>query len=67
MRRIRREGFMHVWLAPFFGYYPWRCSNCQEVQLLKARGKKKSTQEGNNPQEKPSAPVPIPMPRKPLN
>jgi hypothetical protein len=67
MRRIRREGFIRVWLAPIFGCYPWRCSNCQQVQLLRARGKKKSTQEQNDAQEMASAPVPVPKPREPIS
>ena len=39
MRRIKREGFLQVWLAPLFGYYPWQCSNCATEHLLRARGK----------------------------
>jgi hypothetical protein len=47
MRRIKREGFLHKWLAPLFGYYPWRCSSCHAIQLLKSRGKKRSEQEAD--------------------
>jgi len=39
IRRIKREGFLRVKLAPMFGYYPWRCSTCGTVQLLKSRGR----------------------------
>jgi hypothetical protein len=43
MRRIKREGFVRVWLAPVFGYFPWRCSVCRSEQLLKARSYRKQT------------------------
>jgi hypothetical protein len=32
-------------LAPLFGYYPWRCSACLSVFMIKSRGKKKSARE----------------------
>jgi hypothetical protein len=39
IRRIKREGFLRVRLAPLLGFYPWRCSTCGTVQLLKTRGR----------------------------
>jgi len=39
IRRIKREGFLRRSLAPLFGFYPWRCSTCGTVQLLKTRGR----------------------------
>lgn len=48
MRRIPRKGFLRKLLAPLFGYFPWRCSNCQSVFMLKSRGKKRSTQEADD-------------------
>lgn len=48
IRRIRREGFLRKRLAPIFGYYPWRCSTCGTVQLLKARGKRARRREAGN-------------------
>jgi hypothetical protein len=47
MRRIKREGFLRKWLAPVLGYYPWRCSYCQKEQLLKSRGKKRSSEDAS--------------------
>jgi hypothetical protein len=43
MRRIGRVGFLRRKLAPLFGYYPWRCSICGTVQLLRARGERMRT------------------------
>ncbi len=40
MHRIKREGVLRVWVAPVFGYFPWRCSVCRSEQLLKARNSK---------------------------
>ncbi len=41
IHRIQREGFFRIKLAPFFGYFPWQCSTCDKVQMLKARGSKR--------------------------
>ena len=43
MRRIRREGFVRVILAPIFGYYPWRCSVCRTEKLVRTRGVRRSS------------------------
>jgi hypothetical protein len=40
MRRIKREGILRKILLPMLGFYPWRCSYCQEEHLLRVRGKK---------------------------
>jgi hypothetical protein len=54
IRRVAREGFLYVKLAPFFGRYPWRCSACGEVCLLKERGEvKRSRRAGNKYEELP--------------
>ncbi len=50
MRRIKRQGFLRKMLAPLFGYYPWRCSTCGTVQLLKARGQRTRAQDAHHPQ-----------------
>ncbi|MGA3080644.1 MAG: hypothetical protein ABSD44_04590 [Terracidiphilus sp.] len=42
MRRMKREGFLRKVLLPLLGFYPWRCSYCQEEHLLRVRGKKKT-------------------------
>jgi hypothetical protein len=49
MRRLERVGFLHRRLAPLFGFFPWRCSHCGTVQLLRARGKRQSPREMGNP------------------
>lgn len=54
MRRIKREGFLRLKVAPLFGYYPWRCSVCGTVRLLKARGVRKRTRKAD-PQQVESA------------
>jgi len=41
IHRILREGFFRIKLAPLFGYFPWECSSCDKVQMLKARGSKR--------------------------
>jgi hypothetical protein len=42
IRRIKREGFLRTSVAPLFGFYPWRCSTCGTVQLLRTRGRQAS-------------------------
>jgi hypothetical protein len=49
MRRIKREGFMRKVLLPFFGFFPWRCSYCQEEHLLRVRGKKAGRADAGKP------------------
>ena len=42
MRRIRREGILRAYLAPLFGYFPWRCSVCRTEKLFRNRGQRRS-------------------------
>jgi hypothetical protein len=48
IHRIEREGFLRTTLAPIFGYYPWECSNCGKVQLLKSRGNRRRSRKVEN-------------------
>jgi hypothetical protein len=45
VRRIGRNGILRKWLAPLFGYYPWRCSSCLRVFMLKTRGIRRKRQD----------------------
>ena len=38
MRRIERRGFFQQKISPIFGFFPWECSNCRVVRLMKHRG-----------------------------
>jgi hypothetical protein len=49
IRRIKREGFLRRKLAPLFGFFPWRCSTCGTVQLLRARGRPARRRNASNP------------------
>jgi hypothetical protein len=55
VRRIKREGFFRIKLAPLFGFYPWRCSNCGTVQMLKMRGGPMRKRSAGNPPGEPEA------------
>jgi hypothetical protein len=55
IRRIKREGFLRRKLAPLFGFYPWRCSNCGAVQMLKMRGRPVRKRSTGNPPGEPEA------------
>ena len=48
MRRIKREGFLRERLAPLFGYFPWRCSNCGAIQMLRSRGEQRHSRDAAN-------------------
>jgi hypothetical protein len=41
MYRIRREGFLRMRVFPLFGYYPWKCRQCQSIQMARKRGDRK--------------------------
>jgi ribosomal protein L37AE/L43A len=36
--RVKRKGLLQRLLYPRFGYFPWKCKECNAVQLYKARG-----------------------------
>jgi hypothetical protein len=40
LTRTRRVGFFESNLLPFFGYFPWICSECKSRILLKGRGER---------------------------
>jgi hypothetical protein len=40
MHRLKREGFVELRVAPLFGYFPWRCSDCKAELLLRARNER---------------------------
>ncbi len=50
--RVKREGWFQTELLPRFGYFPWECSSCRKVSLLKRRGQRK--RKPNDPTEIPS-------------
>jgi hypothetical protein len=55
IRRIKREGFLRKRLAPLLGFYPWRCSTCGTVQLLKTSGRPARKRNAGNPPGEPEA------------
>lgn len=38
LRRTSREGFMQRAIFARFGYFPWKCSGCHVIRLIKNRG-----------------------------
>jgi DNA-directed RNA polymerase subunit RPC12/RpoP len=40
MHRRRREGFVELKVAPLFGYFPWRCSDCKAELFLRVRNER---------------------------
>ena len=40
LHRIARKGFMQRAIYSRFGFFPWKCSMCKTVQLIKNRGKR---------------------------
>jgi hypothetical protein len=56
MRRIKREGFLRKIFLPMLGFYPWRCSYCQEEHLLRERGKKAGQADAGKPREEAPGP-----------
>jgi predicted RNase H-like nuclease len=39
--RRKREGFFQILIYPSLGWYPWQCSSCRKVFVVKERGKSK--------------------------
>lgn len=37
VHRVFREGFLQEIVYPWFGYYPWRCTTCGKVVMLRKR------------------------------
>jgi ssDNA-binding Zn-finger/Zn-ribbon topoisomerase 1 len=37
VRRVFRDGFLQTTIFPLLGYYPWRCSRCGRVVMLRKR------------------------------
>jgi ssDNA-binding Zn-finger/Zn-ribbon topoisomerase 1 len=37
VHRVFREGFLQERILPLFGYYPWRCKNCGNLEMLRKR------------------------------
>jgi len=40
LSRTKRVGFLEENLFPFFGYFPWICSECKSHLFLRARGER---------------------------
>lgn len=66
MRRIERVGFLRTSLAPLFGFFPWRCSTCGTVQLLRARGKRQSRREISDPHREAAGHGTEPLQQRPV-
>jgi hypothetical protein len=39
--RKKRQGLFERFILPRLGWYPWQCSSCRKVFLVKERGKRK--------------------------
>ncbi len=39
--RKKRQGLWQRFILPSFGWFPWQCSSCRRVFLVKERGKSK--------------------------
>jgi hypothetical protein len=39
--RRKREGFFQILIYPSLGWYPWQCSTCRKVFVVKERGRSK--------------------------
>ena len=37
LRRVKRKETLRSRIATVFGYFPWRCSECESGMLLKVR------------------------------
>lgn len=37
VRRVFRDGFLQTNIYPLLGYYPWRCTQCGQVVMLRKR------------------------------
>jgi len=42
LRRIPRKGFLQLKIYPLFGYYPWECPVCRELNLVRKQHQRKS-------------------------
>ncbi len=40
LSRTKRVGLLEEDLFPFFGYFPWICSDCKSRILVRARGQR---------------------------
>jgi len=38
LTRVARHGFLQERVYPKFGMYPWECTQCRQIFLLKSRG-----------------------------
>jgi hypothetical protein len=47
--RVKRDGLMQTLVLPRFGYFPWKCTSCGNVFLIKERGKSKRHRSGEKP------------------
>jgi uncharacterized Zn finger protein len=41
VHRVFREGFLQEVVYPWFGYYPWRCTTCGHLAMLRKRHRMK--------------------------
>jgi hypothetical protein len=37
LHRVARRGFLQTKVYPLFGYYPWECSACRRISLVRKR------------------------------
>lgn len=35
--RMKRVGFLQIFVYPWFGYFPWECGKCRKTYILKGR------------------------------
>jgi hypothetical protein len=38
LRRVKRKGVWQKLIASAFGYYPWECKVCREINMYRDRG-----------------------------
>jgi DNA-directed RNA polymerase subunit RPC12/RpoP len=51
VHRVFREGFLQRVVYPWFGYYPWRCTTCGYLVMLRKRHRRRSRMAGLNRDE----------------
>ena len=42
IHRVPRKGFFQSRIAPLFGYFPWRCKECNTFHQLRKRGMRRT-------------------------
>jgi len=63
--RRKREGLFQIFLYPRFGLFPWQCSACRKVFLMKERGRSKRRDRVHEKLEPPILQgTPSPLPKR---